>query len=303
MHNILSRVMKKCFIAILIVFSIVNNTNSEELKNKFYVVGDLGLINNSTKLEDDTYNSMKKIKPTGLEVKSNHGLVGSIGLGYKFTDNIRFDFKVGSDKADYHYKPNSSQELDPISDITTHKAEKRSEYTKDIKIEARDLDFSINGYYDFSDLFRGIKPFILVGVGVTNKKVKTEVQRITSVTKVEHFVTNNSFCHNPYLEDKNKVSNYFDNIKYGEDKDEIVETEESSAFQPNETHVYKSKLNPFYTLGLGASFTHEDTPNTTIDLTYKFKKNLRDNFKEGGVYNKKIKSHSHYFVMGIRYHF
>jgi len=131
--------MKKYFIGTLAILSIINNANSQNYsQNKFYITGDLGLINNSTKLEDDTYNSMKKIKPTGLEVKSNHGFVGSIGLGYKFTDNIRFDFKVGSDKADYHYKPNSSRELDPISDITTHKAEKRSEYTKDIKIEARD---------------------------------------------------------------------------------------------------------------------------------------------------------------------
>lgn len=273
--------MKRLLITVIVAFTLSCNANSADFKRGFYIVGDIGLVKNSSKLEEDTYDWIKTQKPEGLKIKSNHGFIGDIGLGYRFTDNIRFDIKASADKSDYNYKPDTLQETSPISDITTHKAEKRNDYSKDIKIEAKDLDLSINGYYDFPDLFRGVKPFVLGGVGITNKKVKTDVRYVTSVTKIE------------YLKEKDKE---------GKEKDKIEETVEYRN-QSSDTHIYKSKINPFYTLGLGVSFTHEDTPNATIDFTYKFKKNLKDNFKEESIYNEKIKTHSHYFLMGIRYHF
>lgn len=270
--------MKKFLIAV-VISNISYNANSEDLKTGFYVVGDLGLVKNTSKLEDDTYDWVKQIKPNGLKIKSNHGFIGSVGLGYAFNNNTRFDFKISADKADYSYKPDTLTEVTNMSD-SLNKVERRNNYSKEIVIEAKDLDFSINGYYDFV-LAKGIKTFVLGGVGITNKKVKTNLKMITSATKVE------------YIKEKDKD---------GKEKEITRETRESYD-ESNDKHIYKSKLNPFYTVGAGVSFTHEDTPNATIDLTYKFKKNLKDNFTEESIYKEKIKTHSHYFTMGIRYHF
>jgi opacity protein-like surface antigen len=272
--------MKKYIIGLIVGLCINYNANSEDLKNRFYIVGDLGFGKNSSKLEESIYNSMKTSMPEGLKIESNRGFIGSIGLGYKFTNDIRFDFKIGADKSSYNYKPDSLKEISPVP-VTTHKAERVTEFSKEIKIEARDLDLSINGYYDFPNLFKGIRPFVLGGIGVANKKVKTKCQGVNSITKVEH------------LKEKDKD---------GKEKDKIVETVEYLN-EYSDSHVYKSKFNPFYTLGLGVSFTHNDTPDATIDLAYKFKKSFKDSFKEEGGNEVKIKSHAHYFMMGIRYHF
>lgn len=293
--------MKKFLITITALLTLSYNSNSADFKSGFYIVGDIGLSKNSSKLENDTYDSIKKQKPEGLKIKSNHGFMCDIALGYRFADNIRFDIKASADKSDYSYKSDTFQETSLMSDTTRDKEKKRNDYSKDIKIEAKDLDLSTNGYYDFPNLFRGVRHFIVVGVGVTNKKIKTVMKNTNYTT--ENFVANNIFCHNLYLEDRNKVCNYLDNFKYVEDTDKIIETEKFSD-QSKETHIYISKLNPFYTVGLGVSFTHEDTPNSTIDFTYKFKRNLRYNYKSEEIkLSEKIKSHSHYFLMGVRYHF
>jgi len=272
--------MKKYILGLLIGLSINYNASSEDLGSGFYIVGDIGFGKNSSKLEEGTYDSMRTSMPEGLKIESNRGFIGDIGLGYKFANNTRFDFKIGADKSSYNYKPESLKEVSPIPS-NTHKVEKVTEFSKEIKIEARDLDLSINGYYDFPNLYKGIRPFVLGGIGLVNKKVKTKEQGVHSITKIE------------YLKEKDKD---------GKEQDVTKNTVEYYK-ERSDSHVYKSKITPFYTLGLGVSFTHEDTPNTAIDLTYKFKKNLRDNFKDDEGNNYKIKSQSHYLMMGIRYHF
>jgi hypothetical protein len=61
--------MKKYIIGLIIGLSINYNANSEDLKDGFYIVGDLGFGKNSSKLEESIYNSMKTRMPEGLKIE------------------------------------------------------------------------------------------------------------------------------------------------------------------------------------------------------------------------------------------
>ena len=271
--------MKKVFIAsvIILVSSVNYKAYSNNANNRFYIVADLGLVINSSKLPESTKDKMRDIRPRGLKIKSNHGFIGDIGLGYRCNNDIRFDFKVGLDKSDYEYKPDIEKDLYSVSLTPTRndiKEEDVQSYGKVIKIKSRSLDFSLNGYYDFETLYKGIKPFISAGIGVSNQKLTTNTNQ--NILK--------------------------ERVKYKKET-ETKDTSQYSYTNTTGTSKYKNKLNPFYSIGIGVAFTHKDTPNTSIDLSYKFKKNLKNSYKDNDQNNYKIKSHSHYFTLGIRYNF
>jgi len=260
--------MRYIYAAILSSLSLIH-VSAKESDSNFYIVGEAGVgVINKVSIDERQYKRIKNIEPEGYKMKflkAHVGDIGDIGIGYKI-NNFRFDVKVRHCFTDNHYYSHNTNENGGIKDITSSTGIKKSinYYSKDIKMQMQDLDISINTYYDFPIEFKNIRPFILGGYGISNKKIK--------------FIENSIFsASNP-----SNISDIY--IKSDEEK----------------IQSYKSKSNPFYTLGLGLSY---DLNPVVFDLTYKFKKNLRDNFKDDEGNNYKIKSQSHYLMMGIRYHF
>ena len=248
------------------VLSLIH-VSAKESNDNFYIAGEasLGVINRVS-IAKVLYEYIKNTMPEGYEMKFLKGLAGNIGVGYRI-NNFRADAKVGYCFTHHKYYSNYTFYKAAIEDRGSPYGIKESinYYSKDIKIKMRDLDISINTYYDFPVKFKNIRPFVLGGYGISNKKIEFVKDAI--------FVAKNPI-------DMNEI--------YRKSRE-------------REILSYKNKKSPFYILGLGISC---DIDPLNLDFIYKYKKNLKDaNYKNKGGYNFKMKSRTHYFTLGVRYNF
>ena len=239
------------------------------LGSHFYLAGefDLAMINNII-LDSKQYNDIKHIKPQGYKpqfLKGFIGDVGDIGLGYRF-QRLRVDLRAGHSFSYHHYYSSYiDEEAVFIDNKTKQRYNSLHSYNKCINIQANDFDLSINSYYDLPVEYKGIGVFTFIGYGIASKSIQ--------------LVKDNRFS----FEDKNK--NYL--LKEGHNSQVIN---------------YENKSNPFYSLGIGLSCRH-DSMIPTLDVIYKLKKNLKNNYQYGDGKESIIDSHAHNLIIGIRYYF